>query len=284
MNLKPEPTELMLSHAWGGSVVETYNCLQNLVNHSHVPATTRVFYCTFSMYQAEDSAAGGLTIGQQLELQPFARIIESKPRFGMYVLHTTSFEVYSRMWTVHEVDEATHAGISMHGLFDLYRWSMEKFDIMSGVDTQDASCRPEDKAMLEAQIMARGGFQRLDSCIAAFRSLMRQELQEALQRGGRSVEPGGNNKSFNSHDSKFDWSELVEDHRSHDLRVVDWRYEAEWYRYLSTVAHMFNVRLPDRESVLLTHKCWSYANIDIVYPLGRASFPYGRPCCWIHDN
>ena len=34
---KQLPVEGMLSHAWAGSVVETYNCLQNMVNHSGVP-------------------------------------------------------------------------------------------------------------------------------------------------------------------------------------------------------------------------------------------------------
>ncbi|CAE8592040.1 unnamed protein product [Polarella glacialis] len=37
------PVEGMLSHAWAGSVVETYNCLQSMVNHFDVPLTAHFF-------------------------------------------------------------------------------------------------------------------------------------------------------------------------------------------------------------------------------------------------
>eukprot|EP00971_Amphidinium_carterae_P088579 1752790-Amphidinium_carterae.1 len=92
---EPLPAEGMLSHSWGGSVVESYNCMQNLVNHCGVPMEARFFFCAFSLYQPGDSegiAAGGLTIDQQVELQPFKKIIESKPKHGMYVVHTTLAE------------------------------------------------------------------------------------------------------------------------------------------------------------------------------------------------
>merc|ERR1719265_1160943 len=91
------PAEGMFSHAWAGSVLETYNCLQNMVNHCGVPSTARFFFCTFSMYQPEDSAPGGLTISEQVGLNAFAKIIESKPMHGMFVLHTTLSEVYDRL-------------------------------------------------------------------------------------------------------------------------------------------------------------------------------------------
>ena len=91
------PVEGMLSHAWAGSLVETYNCLQNMVNHSGVPSTARFFFCTFSMYQPQDGAEGGLSIDEQIAMEPFAKIIEAKPTHGMFVLHTTISEVYDRL-------------------------------------------------------------------------------------------------------------------------------------------------------------------------------------------
>ena len=50
------PVEGVFSHAWAGSVVETYNCLQNMVNHAGVPSNARFFFCAFSMYQPDDGA------------------------------------------------------------------------------------------------------------------------------------------------------------------------------------------------------------------------------------
>ena len=93
LNPMQEPVELMLSHSWGGSVVETYNCIQSAVNHHQVAMGAKIFYCTFSMYQPEDGAPGGLSISEQLDRKPFASIIKSCPKFGMFVVHTTTCEV-----------------------------------------------------------------------------------------------------------------------------------------------------------------------------------------------
>lgn len=41
---RPKHVDLMLSHAWAGSVVETYNCLQSLVNVHGVPSSAGVFF------------------------------------------------------------------------------------------------------------------------------------------------------------------------------------------------------------------------------------------------
>merc|ERR1719277_1222342 len=79
LNPEPRQIEVMISHAWAGSVVETYNCLQNMVNYHSMSLEVRLFFCTFCMYQAEDGAPGGLTIGEQLALNPFAKIIEACP-------------------------------------------------------------------------------------------------------------------------------------------------------------------------------------------------------------
>lgn len=178
---EPMPAELMLSHAWGGSVVETYNCWQNLVNHHSVPKETRAFFCTLCMYQPEDHADGGLTISEQLDRKPFAKIIESRPKYGMYVLHTTLFEVYSRLWTVHEVDEGTEAAVPINGLFDIYRWTEDKFLATIDVHTREGQCRAEDKPMLTGLIEDRGGFERLDQKVAGFRQEMFGHLAAALK-------------------------------------------------------------------------------------------------------
>ena len=72
-----------------------------------LPESTRLFYCAFCMYQPDDGVQGGLSITEQLALAPFAKIIRSPLcNHGMYIIHTRECEVYSRLWCVHEVDEA----------------------------------------------------------------------------------------------------------------------------------------------------------------------------------
>merc|ERR1712194_443884 len=75
------PAEGFFSHAWAGSVIETYNCLQNMVNHNNVPLDARFFYCTFCLYQPEDNTEGGLSIEEQIEKEPFAKIVQSNPEY-----------------------------------------------------------------------------------------------------------------------------------------------------------------------------------------------------------
>merc|ERR1719456_1276407 len=102
-----------------------------MVNCLSVPSTARFFFCTFSMYQPQDGAEGGLSISEQIALEPFAKIIESKPTHGMFVLHTTVSEVYDRLWVAHEADVGIDAELQMRGLFDMYRWTVEKFETVA---------------------------------------------------------------------------------------------------------------------------------------------------------
>merc|ERR1712166_552119 len=202
------PVELMLSHAWGGSTVETFNCLQNLVNNHGVPPQTPVFFCALCLYQPEDGAPGGLSISQQLELSPFGVVIKSNPEWGMWVIHVTNFEVYSRTWTVHEVDEAKIAKITVQGVFDLYRWTKEKFDEAREIDTESSGCRPEDRKMLVAAIEKHGGFGKLDKKIREFRSEMRELLVRGLDQKTPAPELKGDEAAASlkiSAEQKFDW-------------------------------------------------------------------------------
>ena len=149
----PKPADLMISHAWGGSVVETYNSLQYIVNHNNVPVDTHIFFCTLCMYQPEDGVDNGLSISEQLNLKPFANIIDSQPKYGMWVVHTTQCEVYNRMWTVHEVDEAILTHCRIQGAFDFYAFDPIKCFGDDDIDSRLAQCLPEDKGTLYIQIL-----------------------------------------------------------------------------------------------------------------------------------
>ena len=259
------PVEGMFSHAWAGSVVETYNCLQNMVNHSGVPSAARFFFCTFSMYQPQDGAEGGLSISEQIALEPFAKIIESKPTHGMFVLHTTISEVYDRLWVAHEADVGIDAKLQMRGLFDMYRWTVQKFESAATVKTCDGKCGVEkDRAYIERLIMQRGGFGRLDDVIATFRTKMLAELTDFFKLTGdpdTTLLAGLTNPNVVVDNRTFDWKEERMEMQSpvyYYCHEVVWNFQAEWRKELAKVGALLGM-VGDMESG----------------PLGASSFPLG---------
>ena len=77
----------------------------------------------------------------------------------MFVLHTTVSEVYDRLWVAHEADVGIDAALQIRGLFDMYRWSVEKFELISAVKTSEGTCSVEkDCVVIENLINQRGGY------------------------------------------------------------------------------------------------------------------------------
>ena len=234
------PAEGMLSHAWAGSVLETHNCLQNMIMHSRVPSEARFFFCVFSLYQPEDGAPDGLSIEEQIALAPFAKIIASKPKHGMFVLHTTISEIYERLWVAHEADEGIAANIDIRGLFDMYRWTTERFASAADVETSGGKLGVQkDRDYIDGLIRQRGGYERLDAVIAKFRKKMLQDLSKLLE----------------VKDEEEALPEDTEDHTFH--RVYDWTFK-QVYEYIDE----------DYQ--------WTLRHAGGL-PLGFASYPLGPP-------
>jgi len=247
------PAEGMFSHAWAGSVVETYNCMQNMVNHRGVPPTANFFYCAFSMYQPEDNAPGGLSISEQLSLEPFLRVIESEPKHGMFVIHTTTAEAYDRLWVAHEADVGLNANVEVSGLFDMYRWSLGMFDRAARIKTQDGKCGVEkDREYIHNLIMQRGGYQRLDNVIKSFRGKMRKELAVLLEPKSWSKTWAAAGADYNGDDeynmkfvNEFDWAageggkDYPGESFSETTVVVEWRFFDNWQRILDDLVQKY---------------------------------------------
>lgn len=168
--------EVMISHAWGGSVKETLAAIQGMVSMYFIKEETYIFFCTMCLYQPEDGAQGGLKIEEALEKKPFAAVIKLNPKYGMHVIHTTAFELYSRLWCVHEVDECALANIKIFADFDLSRNSDK---LLTDINTRNAECGPKDKKMLVDQIEANGGFDRLNKKIRRARQQASKDLVAA---------------------------------------------------------------------------------------------------------
>jgi len=173
--------ELMISHSWTGSVIETISILESLPGLFFMPNETRIFFCTMCMYQPEDNHRNGLTIKEQLELDPFSKIIKEDPKWGMHVFHTTVAEVYERLWCVHEMNEAVHFKVKVYGAFDMSIWDDKKLKgIIKKTETSKATCQgDDDQEMLTRAVNKRGGFNKLDKKIKAIRRQSMADLVSA---------------------------------------------------------------------------------------------------------
>ena len=164
--------QCMISHTWQASIVETLKCFKE------IDPSASCFFCAFSLYQNGDDHPDALTISHQVELTPFAKIIESEPYYGMMVIHTSISDVYERLWVVHEADEARAAGITIRGLFDLD--SFEAKDVKklaSTVNTRAAGVSVEsDRILIQARIDEHGGYEELDERIRQLRDEMNSHL------------------------------------------------------------------------------------------------------------
>ena len=173
------PVNLMVSHAWAGSVIESLASIKTITTMYHVPKETWIFFDTVCMYQAEDSTIGGLSIPEQLAMKPFTTIIHQKPQHGMFIIHTTISEVYERLRCVHEADEAIQAKIEIYGAFDPASWNDKALkSIVTSFSTVSAKCQGDnDKDMLTNLINDRGGFDRLDKIVRDVRQQSIKDLE-----------------------------------------------------------------------------------------------------------
>merc|ERR1740123_940121 len=175
----PLKAEVMISHAWGESVVETLVAVVGKASVSGMTLGTAIWFCTFAQYQAGDMKGDcGPSVKQQLLLDPFKSVIHSRPRYGMLVVHTSTAELYSRLWCVHEIDESLEAGVLPISAYSMGALQKLKDCEDSGtllakaleVDTSRAECWSQDDAkVITSKIMAAGGFEKLNKVILEFR-------------------------------------------------------------------------------------------------------------------
>ncbi|CAE8743510.1 unnamed protein product, partial [Polarella glacialis] len=193
--------QLMVSHCWGEDVSETKeSLLQHAVRHE-LPMTVPIWFCVFSNYQPEDGV--GPKLEHQLALEPFASVIRNPSLkaanggHGMVALHTTTDDLYSRLWCVHEVERAIveedveiKASMSQKYI-DLMVGRVEQFlglgatlnDCFraAGVQVQTAKARcssKDDEEKLVKLILQQGnGFDGLDKVVEDFR---REQLPDII--------------------------------------------------------------------------------------------------------
>ena len=178
----------VLCHAWLSRATETYECIRRLMGSGLGRA--RVFFDVLCLYQADDGVARGMTIEEQIKMQPAQQLLASRPRLGLYLLHSSRVDVYGRGWVMHEVLTALDAGVLVRGVFDLREWTHTALltHPPNGLPNDAArsclTCRWQDKARLRALFAARG-FEAVDATMLDVRTqLMSRDLRRTLEDGG----------------------------------------------------------------------------------------------------
>jgi len=164
----PLKAQVMISHAWAEDVEELVSSLSSWASRIQplwASDPVPLWCCTFAQYQPEDGA--GPSLQKQPSLDPFKSVIQSKPKHGMVVVHTTKADPYDRLWCVHEIEEALDSKlfVTAIGTYSLGGRT---------VCTRTAKCgHLADEERIRAVIESKaGGYERLDKAIKAFRNTL----------------------------------------------------------------------------------------------------------------
>jgi len=196
---KPLKAEVMISHAWGEDIIESMMGVLGKASISGMSLDTVVWFCTFAQYQPGDMEGDcGPGVAAQLALDPFKKVIASRPRFGMLVIHTSVAELYGRLWCVYEVNASENADLLTHAATSLkyfVKTDKEFQDLsetglsedearrqVAGCNAAEARCwSADDEKMIKGQIETGIGYDALNEKIFQFRSQSMMQMFKAAQ-------------------------------------------------------------------------------------------------------
>merc|ERR1712039_688974 len=109
----------------------------------------------------------------------------------------------------------------MRGLFDMYRWTIEKFEEAAVVKTSEGKCGVlKDRAYIDGLIQQRGGYERLDDVIGQFRTRMLGDLRKLVEvdQSSKPFRTGGHFRQMNL---------------GNTARIYDWVWQLEVIEFMS---------------------------------------------------
>jgi len=136
---KPLRAQIMISHAWGEDILET----QEALNKKITDKSTVIWFCIFANYQSGDGA--GPSVDDQVKMEPFKKVI-AMPCEKMLAVHTTTADLYERLWCAHEIDEALSHSVKVAGAFS------GAYSLEDVVDQNNEKSRKLIQQMLNAVI------------------------------------------------------------------------------------------------------------------------------------
>ncbi|CAE8582397.1 unnamed protein product [Polarella glacialis] len=179
-NAKPLKTELMVSHCWGEDIIEAMVAVLSKASISGMSFKTVLWFCAYAQYQPGDEEGDcGPGVAPQLALDPFCAVIGSNPRFGMMVVHTSTAELYGRLWCVYEVNASEDSKVMCFGAMSMSYFqeymtrqlrNKESSEEICKCMSEEAKCwSKDDEIMIKAKIENSIGYEALNTKILDFR-------------------------------------------------------------------------------------------------------------------
>eukprot|EP00438_Fugacium_kawagutii_P005245 Skav235428 [mRNA] locus=scaffold473:122151:123257:- [translate_table: standard] len=188
---EPQVAELMVSHSWLECMDQCSEALNKYCTRQKLLRAVILWFCAFAQYQpGDESGDRGPTVAEQLSMDPFGSVIRNltPSSLGMVVIQTSSADVYTRLWCVYEIAEATGAKVPVKMAYSQQALETRNgsFEEMLRAKTSRASCRdPADEKMIREKVQQLGGFCRLDCIIFEFRLRAFEEMMHELQESTR---------------------------------------------------------------------------------------------------
>lgn len=189
LNNQPLSADLMISHAWAEDIQECAEALMLHFVRYDISYDTACWFCVFSMYQPGDCFA----IQEQVALDPFGQVLSTIPQMSqsgcdgrcMVVIHTSTSEVYERLWCVFEIGKASLDGVPIKAACS-YAYIVaqtKKTKESLRVLTENARCSvPEDETRIRKLLVSDfGGAEMLNSMILDFRMAMMRQMGYELR-------------------------------------------------------------------------------------------------------
>jgi len=211
MNPDGLAAQLMVSHAWAEECCELEAAMDRYWDNHELRKDIPLWFCQFAIYQA---GKPGPSIEDQLKRDPFESVIKSQSLlpanggYGMVAVHTTTVDLYSRLWCPYEIFEADKAEVPIQmAPSDKYAEKLEKGfqhnmklcghnlpEVRNTwkflhVNTSSASCSsPDDRKRIAKCIEeSEGGFERMDKVIREVRWHMAMSCLDENETVDQSV-------------------------------------------------------------------------------------------------
>eukprot|EP00930_Biecheleria_cincta_P070923 TRINITY_DN58491_c0_g1_i1.p1 TRINITY_DN58491_c0_g1~~TRINITY_DN58491_c0_g1_i1.p1 ORF type:complete len:347 (+),score=46.03 TRINITY_DN58491_c0_g1_i1:118-1158(+) len=103
----PLKAEVMISHTWAEDILQLQEALYDRAADEEAGPGLAVWICLLAMYQpGGEQGDTGLSIGDQLKLEPFKMVILLPTLRYMCLIVTSTQDPYERLWCVYELSTA----------------------------------------------------------------------------------------------------------------------------------------------------------------------------------
>merc|ERR1740123_208270 len=107
----PLSPDFLISHAWS----ELFDEFVEAIIHHGLKEVDTIWVCSFALYQNQEGYGPSIAdqLGLDLKEGPFSLILATPPIKGLIAVHTSSEDLYSRLWCILELADAVQGGVDI---------------------------------------------------------------------------------------------------------------------------------------------------------------------------